>query len=93
VPVLHADSESVRVVYKFAPGMGNAKKAVEAVRVEVNNTVHPITNVYLGVNDIAFAADFLKEAAAQELNLPIFGEMQWLWDHYYILKGCVVALT
>jgi len=45
-----------------------------AAAVEARDKIQrPINAVFLAMNDVAFAAEFLKQAAAQKLDLPLFG--------------------
>eukprot|EP00775_Hariotina_reticulata_P009638 gene9638-9798_t len=67
------DDNSTELIYEFAPGRGDAKQAVAAAVAARQDLDDPIDAIFLAMNDVAFAADFLKQAAAQKLELPLFG--------------------
>eukprot|EP00775_Hariotina_reticulata_P003309 gene3309-3585_t len=64
---------SVVARYEFAPGNGDAEKAVQAMIEARDDPMKVIDAVFLAMNDVGFAAQFLLESRKQGLSLPLYG--------------------
>jgi hypothetical protein len=70
----YTGDNSVVARYEFAPGKGNAEQAVQAMIEARDDPMKVIDAIFLAMNDVGFAAEFLVEARKQGLGLPLYGK-------------------